>query len=167
MITEHADLFWGLIASFWIGNVLLMILNVPLIGIWVRLLQVPYRFLFPSALFFIAVGVYSTNSNLFQVWEVLAFGVAGAVFAELGFSVAPVLLGFVLGPLVEENFRRALLLSHGDLTVFLQRPISAAFIAASAVLVAAQMFFWLRGLRQRRGIRLLVRAVPTDFSAES
>jgi len=152
LITEHADLFWGLIASFWIGNVLLLILNVPLIGVWVKLLRVPYRYLFPSALFFIAVGVFSTNKNLFQVWEVLAFGIGGAVFAELGFSLAPVLLGFVLGPLVEENFRRALLLSHGDMAVFVQHPISAVFISASALLVGLQVAFWARGVvRQRKG----------------
>jgi putative tricarboxylic transport membrane protein len=157
LITEHADLFWGLIASFWIGNVLLIILNVPLIGIWVKLLQVPYRFLFPSALFFIAVGVYSTNHNLFQVWEVLGFGIIGAVFAALDFAVAPILLGFVLGPLVEENFRRALLLSHGDLAVFLQRPISAGFVAASGLLIGVQIFFWLRAVRTKRKSRSLER----------
>lgn len=152
LITEHADLFWGLIASFWIGNVLLLILNVPLIGVWVKLLRVPYRYLFPSALFFIAVGVFSTNKNLFQVWEVLAFGIGGAVFAELGFSLAPILLGFVLGPLVEENFRRALLLSHGDMAVFVQHPISAVFISASALLVGLQVAFWARGVvRGRKG----------------
>ena len=146
LITEHADLFWGLIASFWIGNALLMVLNVPLIGVWVKLLQVPYRFLFPAAIFFIAVGVYSTQNNLFEVWEVLAFGLAGAVFAALEFPVAPILLGFVLGPLVEDNFRRALLLSHGNLAVFVEHPISAGFIGASTLLVAARLFFWVRGL---------------------
>ena len=151
LITEHADLFWGLIASFWIGNVLLMVLNVPLIGIWVKLLQVPYRFLFPSALFFIGVGVFSTDNNLFNIWEVLAFGVFGAVFSALDFSVAPILLGFVLGPLVEENFRRALLLSHGDLMVFVQRPISAGFVAASALLVVVQLML---RMRADRGLKI-------------
>ncbi len=146
LISEHADLFWGLIASFWIGNALLMVLNVPLIGVWVKLLQVPYRFLFPAAIFFIAVGVYSTQNNLFEVWEVLAFGLAGAVFAALEFPVAPILLGFVLGPLVEDNFRRALLLSHGNMAVFVQHPISAGFIGASTLLVTARLFFWVRGL---------------------
>jgi len=146
LISEHADLFWGLIASFWIGNALLMVLNVPLIGVWVKLLQVPYRYLFPAALFFIAVGVYSTQNNLFEVWEVLACGLAGAVFAALEFPVAPILLGFVLGPLVEDNFRRALLLSHGNMAVFVQHPISAGFIGASTVLIAARLFFWGRGL---------------------
>jgi putative tricarboxylic transport membrane protein len=128
LITEHADIFWGLIASFWIGNVLLLLLNVPLIGVWVKLLQVPYRFMFPCALFFIAVGVYSTNNSLFEVNEALVFGVVGAVLLALDFPVAPILLGYVLGPLVEENFRRALLLSRGDLLIFFQRPISAGFM---------------------------------------
>ena len=91
-----------------------MVLNVPLIGVWVKLLQVPYRYLFPSALFFIAVGVFSTQNSLFQIWEVLAFGVIGAVLMTLEFSVAPILLGFVLGPMVEENFRRALLRARPD-----------------------------------------------------
>lgn len=135
LISEHPDIFWGLIASFWIGNVLLMILNVPMIGVWVKLLQVPYRYLFPSAMFFIAVGVFSTQSSLFQIWEVLAFGLIGALLMYLEFSVAPILLGFVLGPMVEENFRRSLLLSRGDMTVFLQRPISCTFVVASALLL--------------------------------
>ena len=144
LITQHADLFWGLVASFWIGNVLLVILNVPLIGLWVRLLRVPYRLLFPSALFFIAVGVYSTQNNLFLIWEVLAFGIIGAIFSALDFPVAPIMLGFVLGPMVEDNFRRSLLLSHGHLAVFLQRPISAVFITATALLVLAQIVLRLR-----------------------
>jgi putative tricarboxylic transport membrane protein len=135
LITEHADLFWGLIASFWIGNVLLVILNIPLIGVWVKLLQVPYRYLYPSALFFIAVGVFSTNSSLFEIGEVLVFGLIGAVFVALDFSPAPILLGFVLGPMIEENFRRAMLLSRGDMMVFVQRPISAGFLAICALLI--------------------------------
>ncbi|HZZ93801.1 MAG TPA: tripartite tricarboxylate transporter permease [Usitatibacter sp.] len=154
LITEHADLFWGLIASFWIGNILLVILNVPLIGLWVKLLQVPYRYLFPAALFFIAIGVYSTNNSVFEIGEVLVFGLVGAVFVALDFSVAPILLGYVLGPLVEENFRRALLLSRGDLTVFVTRPISCAFVAITALLLLAQMYFSLRKfLRRKRGER--------------
>jgi TctA family transporter len=115
LITEHADLFWGLSASLWVGNVLLMILNVPLIGIWVKLLRVPFRYMYPAALFFIAVGVYSTGNSLFHVYEVLFFGIVGAILLTLDFPVAPILLGNVLGPLVEENFRRTVLLSHGSL----------------------------------------------------
>jgi putative tricarboxylic transport membrane protein len=149
LIEEHADLFWGLIASFWVGNVLLLILNVPLIGIWVKLLQVPYRYMFPCALFFIAIGVYSTNNSLFEVGEVLVFGIAGAIFLALDFSVAPILLGYVLGPLVEQNFRRALLISRGDLLVFFKHPISAVFLTASALLILLQLYFWLRGILPR------------------
>jgi len=151
LITEHADLFWGLIASFWIGNVLLLLLNVPLIGVWVKILRVPYRLMYPAAMFFIAVGVYSTNNSLFEVGEVLVFGIIGAVLIALDFPVAPILLGYVLGPNVEENFRRALLLSHGDMTVFVDRPISAAFVALCALLVLGQVGFWLRKKLRSRG----------------
>ena len=148
LITEHPDVFWGLIASFWIGNVLLVILNVPLIGVWVKMLQVPYRFLFPSALFFICVGVYSTHNSLFDVAEVAIFGIIGAVFLALDFPMSPVVLGFVLGPLLEENFRRAMLLSRGELSVFITRPISAWIIGACTLLIAAQVFAYARRLRK-------------------
>jgi TctA family transporter len=154
LITEHADLFWGLIASFWVGNVLLMVLNVPLIGVWVKFLQVPYRFLYPSALFFIATGVYSTNNSLFEIGEVFVFGAVGAVLIVLEFPVAPILLGFVLGPLVEENFRRSLLLSRGDMLVFLQHPISAVFICISALLILLQVGFAIRGAITHRRSKL-------------
>ncbi|MBU1360055.1 MAG: tripartite tricarboxylate transporter permease [Gammaproteobacteria bacterium] len=150
LITEHPDIFWGLIASFWIGNVLLIILNVPLIGVWVKMLQVPYRYLFPAAMFFIAVGVYSTQNSLFQIWEVLAFGVIGALLISLDFSVAPILLGFVLGPMVEENFRRAMLLSRGDVMVFVQRPISCAFVVLSALLLIGVTWSNFRGRALKR-----------------
>jgi TctA family transporter len=150
MITEHPDIFWGLIASFWIGNLLLIVLNVPMIGVWVRLLQVPYRLLYPTALFFIAIGVYSTHNSLFDVLEVAAFGVVGALLLALDFPMAPVVLGYVLGPLLEENFRRAMLLSRGDLSVFVTRPISAWIIAACTLLIAAQVYAWLRRLRVAR-----------------
>ncbi|WP_321893646.1 tripartite tricarboxylate transporter permease [Paraburkholderia tropica] len=144
LITRHADIFWGLIASFWIGNVLLVLLNVPLISVWVKVLKVPYRFLFPSALFFIAVGVYSTNNSLFEVTEVLAFGLMGAVFVALDFPVAPILLGYVLGPMVEEYFRRALLLSYGRISVFVEQPMSAVFLGVAAALIVFQCGFALR-----------------------
>ena len=152
LITEHPDLFWGLIASFWVGNVLLLLLNVPLIGIWLKVLQVPYRYLFPSAMFFIAVGVFSTDNSLVQIAEVLVFGVFGALLMAFKFPMAPVLLGFVLGPMVEENFRRALLLSRGSMLVFIQRPISAAFVGVSALLVLVQIVSYLRGTRGKLGV---------------
>ncbi len=149
LVSEHPDIFWGLVASFWIGNVLLVILNVPLIGVWVRMLRVPYRYLYPSALFFIAVGVYSTRNNLFDVAITAAFGIIGALLLVLEFPLSPIVLGFVLGPQLEPNFRRAMLLSRGDLSVFVTRPVAAGFIAASALLVLGQVVAWLR--RRRRG----------------
>ncbi len=121
-----------------------------MIGVWVKLLQVPYRYLFPSAMFFIAVGTFSTQNNLFQIWEVLVFGLFGAVFMALDFSVAPIMLGFVLGPMVEENFRRALLLSRGDMLVFVQRPISATFVGISALLLLGVTWTALRGKKRGR-----------------
>jgi len=161
LITEHADIFWGLIASFWIGNVLLVVLNVPLIGLWVKVLQVPYRLMYPCALFFIAVGVYSTNNSLFEVNEVLVFGIIGAIFMALDFPVAPILLGYVLGPLVEENFRRALLLSRGHLLVFFQRPISATFMWACILLITLQVGFAIRAAHRKRRAGHMGVATPT------
>src|SRR5689334_11911519 len=125
LIKEHPDFFWGLVASFWIGNILLVLLNVPLIGIWVKMLTIPYKFLYPSAMFFVCIGVYAANNDMFQVGEVLIIGLVGYVLNMLGFHPAPILLGFVLGPRVEENFRRAMLISRGDILVFVERPISA------------------------------------------
>jgi len=152
LISEHADIFWGLIASFWIGNVLLVILNVPLIQVWVKVLQVPYRYLYPAAMFFIAIGVYSTNNSLFDVGEVLAFGLLGAVLVALDFPVSPILLGFVLGPMLEENLRRAMLLSRGSFLVFVERPISCVFIMISAAMILLQVFLAVRAsVRRRRG----------------
>ena len=148
LIAENPDIFWGLVASFWIGNVLLVILNVPMIGVWVRLLQVPYRFLYPSALFFVAVGVYSTRNNLFDVAITAAVGVVGATLLALEFPLSPIVLGFVLGPQLEPNFRRAMLLSRGDLSVFVTRPVAAGFVAACALLVVAQLVAWWRGRRR-------------------
>jgi putative tricarboxylic transport membrane protein len=153
LITEHADIFWGLVASFWIGNVLLVLLNLPLIGVWVKLLQVPYRFMYPAALFFMCVGVYCTNNSLFDVYEVLFFGIAGAILLALDFPPAPILLGYILGPLVEENGRRALLLSHGDLRIFLQHPISECFVILCAALIISQIFVAFRDAH-RRGLQV-------------
>ena len=147
LIKEHPDVFWGLIASFWIGNVMLVILNVPMIGLWVRLLTIPYRYLYPCALFFICIGVYSANNDMFQVGETLVIGVLGYVLLQLGFQPAPVLLGFVLGPRFEENFRLALLISYGDLGIFVARPISAMLLGLSALLIAAQIYFRMRPRR--------------------
>lgn len=166
LISEHADLFWGLIASFWVGNVLLVVLNVPMIGVWVKVLQVPYRYMFPCALFFIAIGVYSTNNSLFEVNEVLVFGIVGSIFMALDFPVAPILLGYVLGPLVEENFRRALLLSRGDLLVFFEKPISAGFMSICILLILGQLFFALRASIRKRKLGVLGLTLPPEGGAQ-
>ncbi len=138
-ITEHAVTFWGLVASFWIGNVLLLVLNIPLIGLWVRLLAIPYHLLYPAMLFFICIGVYSVNNNVFDIYTVIASGAVGYFMIRFQYPAAPLLLGFILGPLMEEHLKRALLISHGDFTVFVQRPISLAFIAVTVVLLLLPM----------------------------
>jgi TctA family transporter len=134
-MTSNPELFWGLIASMWIGNLMLVILNLPLIGIWIKLLSVPYRWLFPAIVLFCSIGVYSTNNNTFDIWMVAIFGVIGYLFIKLGAEPAPLLLGFILGPMMEEYLRRALLLSRGDWSVFVTRPLSASLLAAAVVLL--------------------------------
>ncbi len=136
VMTSNPELFWGLIASMWIGNAMLVVLNLPLIGLWTRLLTVPYRWLFPSIVLFCAVGVYSTNNNTWDIWIVGIFGLVGYVFHKLGAEPAPLLLGLILGPMMEENLRRALLLSRGDWSVFVTRPISAGLLAGAVLLLA-------------------------------
>jgi TctA family transporter len=135
VMNEKPELFWGLIASMWIGNAMLVILNLPLIGMWVKLLTVPYRFLFPAILVFMAIGVYSLSNNPFDVLIMAVFGIVGYFCAKLECEPAPMILGFILGPLMEENLRRAMLLSRGDPTVFFTKPISAAFMIASVILL--------------------------------
>ncbi|SFI28065.1 tripartite tricarboxylate transporter permease [Jannaschia pohangensis] len=135
LLVEHADLFWGLVASFLLGNIMLLILNIPMIGLWVRLLQIPYRFMYPTIIVLICIGVYSVNNNVFDIWLTLLFGWAGYLMRLYRFEPAPLLLGFVLGPMMEEQLRRAMLLSRGDPTVFLTRPISAALIAVTVLLL--------------------------------
>ncbi|ATA52653.1 hypothetical protein CKY39_05075 [Variovorax boronicumulans] len=135
VMTSNPELFWGLIASMWIGNLMLIVLNLPMIGIWIKLLTIPYKWLFPSIVLFCAVGVYSENNNTFDVWMVAIFGVVGYLFLKLKCEPAPLLLGFILGPMMEENLRRALLLSRGDWSVFVMRPLSAGLLAAAALLL--------------------------------
>ena len=148
VLTHNHELFWGLVASMWIGNLVLVVLNLPLIGIWIKLLSVPYRWLFPSIVLFCAIGVYTTNNNSFDVWMVGAFGLAGYVFHKLGMEPAPLLLGFILGPMMEEYLRRALLLSRGDWSVFLTRPLSAGLLAAAALLLVLVLLPAVKQTRQ-------------------
>ena len=135
VMTSNPELFWGLIVSMWIGNAMLIILNLPLIGIWIKFLTIPYRWLFPAIVLFCAIGVYSTNNNTWDIWMVAMFGVIGYAFIKLGCEPAPLLLGFILGPMMEENLRRALLLSRGDWSVFLTRGLSASLLAIAALLL--------------------------------
>ena len=135
VMNEKPQLFWGLIASMWIGNLMLVVLNLPLIGIWIKFLSIPYRWLFPAIVLFCAIGVYSTNNNTFDVWMVGLFGIVGYAFHKLGCEPAPLLLGLILGPMMEENLRRALLLSRGSWDVLVTRPISAGLLIAAMLLL--------------------------------
>ncbi|WP_346910202.1 tripartite tricarboxylate transporter permease [uncultured Roseibium sp.] len=137
LINEQPEMFWGLIISFWVGNLMLLVLNIPLIGLWVKLLSIPYNILYPAILVFICVGVYSSDNNAFDVFVVLGFGVVGYLMRIFDYPAMPVLLGFILGPLLEEHFRRALLLSRGHLTTFVDRPISLAFLLLGFAFLAA------------------------------
>jgi putative tricarboxylic transport membrane protein len=136
VMTKNAQLFWGVIASMWIGNVMLLVINLPLVGLWVRFLKVPYRILFPAILLFSCIGIYSVNSSPADVVLTAGFALAGYALSRLDLETPPLLLGFVLGRLLEENLRRALVLARGDLSVFVQRPISAAFLALAAIVLA-------------------------------
>jgi TctA family transporter len=138
--TDEPALFWGVIVSMWIGNLMLVLLNLPLIGVWVRLLKIPYYVLFPAILAFSAIGVYSINSNAFDLFAVAVFGILGYVLVKLECEPAPLLLGFVLGPMLEEHLRRAMIISRGDPTIFVTRPLSGALLViAVAILVIVFM----------------------------
>ena len=135
VMTSNPQLFWGLIASMWVGNAMLIILNLPLIGMWIKLLTVPYRFLFPAILVFCCIGLYTLNNNNFDVFAGVLFGLVGYIFYKLSCEAAPLLLGFILGPMMEENLRRALLLSRGDWATFATRPLSAALLLAALAMI--------------------------------
>ena len=144
VMTNHPELFWGLIVSFIIGNVFLLILNIPLIGIWVRLLQIPYHWLFPGIILFTCIGVYSTNSNVFDIWTLLVFGVIGYVMFLLRLDQVPLLLGFILGKPLEENFRRALILSRGEFSIFMKSPVSVIALSLAALLLLWSLWAFFR-----------------------
>ena len=139
MISATPDLFSGVITSMYLGNILLLILNLPLIGLWVQLLKVPYRILFPLSLMFCLIGVYSLNNSIFEIYLMGGFGILGYIFKKLDFEPAPLILAVVLGPMLEDTLKHTLLISGGDLTVFFSRPISASFLAVVALLVVFQL----------------------------
>ena len=139
MIAEQPTLFWGLIASMWIGNLMLVIINLPLIGVWVSLLKVPYKYLFPAILVFCGIGAYSINNSVFDVYQTALFGLVGYALIKLQFEPAPLLIGFVLGPMMEEYLKRAMLLSQGNVGVFVERPLSAVFLLLGVLALAAMV----------------------------
>nr|WP_294888143.1 tripartite tricarboxylate transporter permease [uncultured Limnobacter sp.] len=147
VMTEQPALFWGIIVSMWIGNLFLVILNLPLIGIWVKMISVPYHFLYPMILVFCCIGVFSLGNKLFDVYLLAGFGVLGYIFSKLKCEPAPLLLGFILGPMMEEYLRRALLLSRGDFSVLVTRPISATMLAIAAI---ALIVVFMPSIRKKR-----------------
>ncbi|MBA3596298.1 MAG: tripartite tricarboxylate transporter permease [Methylibium sp.] len=149
VMTSNPDLFWGLIASMWIGNLMLVILNLPMIGIWIKLLTVPYRFLFPAILTFCSIGLYTLNNNNFDVFVAAGFGLVGYTFYKFQCEGAPLLLGFILGPMMEENLRRALLLSRGEWSTFVTRPLSAGLLVAAMLMIVIVM---LPAIRKKREV---------------
>lgn len=154
MVAENPVMFWSLVVSFGIGNLLLLVLNMPLIGLWVALLRIPFSMLYPAIVIFICLGVYSVGNNVFDIYVVAVVGALGYGLALLRFSPAPLLLGFVLGPLVEENLRRALLLSRGDVSVFVTRPVSAVLLAICLALLLWAAMSAIREVRRERRARV-------------
>jgi TctA family transporter len=146
-MTEQPALFWGLIVSMWFGNLFLVVLNLPMIGLWVRMITVPYHFLYPAILMFCSIGVFSLNNSEFDVWLMALFGLFGYICAKLDAEPAPMLLGFIIGPMMEEYLRRALLLSRSDPLVFVERPISAGMLAAALLAMTVVL---LPALRKKR-----------------
>ena len=136
IITQRPDLFWGIVASMYVGNVLLLLLNLPLVGLWVQFLRIPYRVLFPVVLLLSIVGVYSANKNVFDLWVMLGFGVAGYVLSKLKYDLAPFVIAFVLAPLLEQSLRQSLAMSPDGAMILVQRPATALMLVSSAILVA-------------------------------
>jgi TctA family transporter len=149
VMTERPELFWGLIASMWVGNLMLLILNLPMVGLWIRLLAVPYRLLFPAIFVFCCIGVYTVDGKIFDVYAIVVLSALAYVLLKLDCEPAPLILGFILGPLMEENLRRSLMIAFGDMTVFVTRPISAAFLIASVALLVVIALPTLRAKREQ------------------
>ncbi len=149
VITKQPALFWGMIASMWIGNLMLLIINLPLIGLWVRLLKVPYRLLFPAIVLFCCIGIYSIGNNPMDIWLAAAFGLMGYALLKLGFEPAPLLLGFVLGRLMEEKLRQALAISRGKFSTFINEPLSASFLALALIIIVVTLLPSIRRGREK------------------
>jgi TctA family transporter len=154
MISAHPELFWGLVASMWIGNCFLLFLNVPMVRYLLSIFKIPYKVLFPAILFFCCIGTYSVNGSLNDVAVTASFGLMGYIFLRLSLDPAPLMLGFILGPMLEENFRRSLLLSRGSFTVFVTRPIAGTLVALIALLVLWSFVVFVREMRAGRLARI-------------
>ena len=166
MIASHPDLFWGLVASMWVGNVFLLVLNVPMVRYLLSIFKIPYAVLYPSILFFCAVGTYSVNSNVDDVFITAAFGLAGYVFLRLSLDPAPLMLGFILGPMLEENFRRSLLLSRGSFSIFVTRPIAGTLLSMIGLFVAWQLFVFVRDAKKALKPRAPLAPAPVPAGSE-
>jgi TctA family transporter len=153
MIAKHPDLFWGLVASMWIGNCFLLLLNVPLVRIWLSVFKIKYSSLFPAILFFCCVGTYSINNNIQDIYTTATFGVLGYIFLRFKLDAAPLILGFILGPMLEENFRRAMLINRGSFLPFVERPISGVLIGLVTIFFAWQLISFFRDQRRLRAQR--------------
>jgi TctA family transporter len=160
MIAGHPDLFWGLVASMWVGNVFLVVLNVPLVRYWLSLFKIPYSVLYPAILFFCCIGTYSVNNTVEDVYITAACGLAGYLFLRFGMEPAPLMLGFILGPMLEENFRRTMLLSRGSFSVFFTHPISATLLGLIALLIVWQLVVFMR-----KSVRFRQQARPGEIAA--
>jgi putative tricarboxylic transport membrane protein len=163
MIAGHPELFWGLVASMWIGNVFLLVLNVPLVRYWLSVFKIPYNVLFPCILFFCCIGTYSVNNNVDDIFITALFGLMGYLMLRLELDAAPLMLGFILGPMLEENFRRALLLSRGSFAIFVTRPISGTLVGLIFLFIAWNLLVFvlqIRRDRNERRARALADAVP-------
>jgi putative tricarboxylic transport membrane protein len=143
LLTQHADIFWGVVASMYIGNIMLLVLNLPLIGLWVKILKVPYALLFPLILLFCVIGAYSLNNNTHEVIVMVVFGFVGYLLKKLQYETAPLIMAMVLSPLMENSLRQSLLLSHGSFMIFFSRPISAILMVAAILLILPNLP-WLR-----------------------
>src|SRR5438874_999066 len=165
MISGHPDLFWALVASMWVGNCFLITLNVPLVRYWLTVFKIPYSVLFPSILFFCCIGTYSVNSNLDDIFITSLFGLIGYIFMRLDLDAAPLMLGFILGPMLEENFRRALLLSRGSFTSFLTRPISGTLLGLIAIFIVWNFTSFVLQTRKRRAESAAGAAKPAEAAA--
>jgi len=149
MITQHPDIFWGVIASMYLGNAMLVVLNLPLIGLWVKVLKIPYRILMPLILLFCLIGVYSLNNNIVEIIVMVVFGVVGYCFRRLGYEEAPMVLAFVLGPLLERSFRQSLIMSSGSFTIFFEKPLSAISLVISALLIISSGFSYYKKTKEK------------------